>query len=430
MRTSGAGSMAETDDFSVTMGTVRFDVEVRSDLETVASGAWPVGAIPESMFLTRSWLESQHKWNTMDCRYIVIRDSRNGSTVAVLPCYIARDPEQVRFDNAPRVLLNLQHPRDLAACLGPNSAAELTAKRDALSASGALGYPALVATSANGYLFGYASETAHLASDIVEDCVVRAFDEFADRGAFVTRAVWYVREIDCPTLGPRLKARGYSGALVNAECHMDVAWATFEEYLASLSPGRRGAVRREIRRFEMSGAAVTLHDASAITDEVVALYAGLQSRYGQAIDPGVVLDGFMRTRTVMGDRMKVFLAHVGETLLGFVVAFEYGNVLHCRQAGFKDVGGNTTQFTYFNTVYYAVIRYAIASGIPRIEYGTESYDAKEARGCRSSKLAVYVRSTKANAAELTDYFELYSRAVESYLVAHGYSGSALEASAP
>lgn len=391
-----------------------FTVESYVDGEVPDRAGWPRHPVPDSFYLTPEWVGSQDGAATATPVHIVLRAPEDGSIAAVLPCYLLTSPDQARPDNAPRVLLNVRHPRDLAAALPADEADDLVAHGRALHDAGVLGYPALVATAPNAFLFGYTADRRHPA-DVVEAALVTAFEALADRLGAVTRAFWYVRPELFPGLAALLADRGYLGTLVNADCGLDVRWPDFDGYLAALPRRMRPNVRREVRDFADHGLRVEVRDGTALDLETAELHAELQQRYRIPTDPSAVLAGFQRENHRLGERMRVMVAESGARRLGFALLFEHDGVLYARHSGFPRGDGAKTGFVYFNTLYYAVIRYALAHGIRRIEYGTGSYEAKRHRGATVRPLVGYLRSTVADGGQLAGYLARYENAVGAYV---------------
>jgi predicted N-acyltransferase len=397
-----------------------FLVETVDDVTAIADADWPADSTPSSVFLSRNWLASQQNWHTPPSIYLILRDPDDSRIVAVVPCYLVTDPDNARTDNCPRVLLNVSHPRDLVAAMPKDEGNRLLRLSDQAAQDGLVRYPALVAMAGNGAMFGYASRTdGRHSRESVEHAIVEAFDALADELAVATRTFWYVRPTQFPGLVSDLRRHGYLPALVNADCHLDVPWPSFDGYLASLPASTRSAVRREIRRFHDAGGVVEVRGPDALDEQLARLHSELQRRHGIEVTPDAVLRAFHKVRSTIGEMMRVFVARDDTTVLGFVIVLDWRGQLYGRQAGFvhgDDVG---PKFVYFNTIYYAVIHYAIDNKIRRIEYSTESYDAKQRRGCTTTPLLAYVRSETTRQAEVADYLSKYEEGVAAYLAAQG-----------
>ncbi|MEV0274585.1 GNAT family N-acetyltransferase [Hamadaea sp. NPDC050747] len=409
------------DVFSVCLADGRHSIDVFTDIKDVPLSHWPSTTIPSSVYPTGEWLDSQQGWNTPTPVYAVLRRTSDDSVAAAVSCFLAEQPDQVRFDNVPRMLLNVDHPRDLAGSLDEAEASVLRERAASLRDSDALPYPALVVTAANAAMFGYATTEAESPLPDAETLAALAdgIDVIAERLGAPTRAFWYVRPADFPDFGDELVKKGYARTLINADSRLDIAWNSLDEYVAWLPRSRRYDVKREIRAFREAGYRVTVDGGDAIDERLSELYAGLQRRFGFPAEPGAVLAGFQRVRERLDAKMRVFVARDGDEPLGFVLALEHEGVLYTRQAGFTRGTGSSSNFIYFNTLFYEMIAYAIDRGLRGIEYGTESFGAKLQRGCRLRAIESYVRSTSAAPEELSDYFQLYERAIGAYMVQHG-----------
>jgi predicted N-acyltransferase len=162
-----------------------------------------------------------------------------------------------------------------------------------------------------------------------------------------------------------------------------------------------------------------VRSADALDLTLATQYAGLQRRYKHSGDPEEIMASYKHQREQIGGSFRVFVTESAGKPLGFVLALQHDDVLYTRHAGFERGEGRSSNFVYFNTLFYAMIEYAIEQGVTRIEYGTESYDAKRRRGASTTDLESFVKTTTAAPEDLADYLALYERGVRAYLTAHG-----------
>lgn len=398
----------------------QFHAEAVTGIADVEASEWPNESQPQSFYLTYGWLKSQERTAVPEPRYLVLRCARDGRILAAMPCYITTAADQVRFDNCPRMLLDVRHPRDLTAHLSSDEFAEFTYVNAVAQEAGVATYPALVATAANAAMFGYAASTASQDDrNDIESALASAFEQLAESMGCATRSFWYVRAGQFPALAERLAEHGYERTLINVDSRLAVTWGCMADYIASLPRAQRFNVRRELRDFRSAGYRVRVSSAVALNPELAVKYAALQRRYGHSVDIDAILESYRDLREHIGDVLRVFVAESDTELLGFVLAVHHEDVLYTRHAGFDRADGPRSNFVYFNTLFYSMIEYAIEHAVARIEYGTESYDAKRRRGASMTALESFVKTTTADAGALANYLRYFERGVRSYLAAHG-----------
>jgi hypothetical protein len=164
-----------------------------------------------------------------------------------------------------------------------------------------------------------------------------------------------------------------------AEVTLDVDWATFEEYERVLSSGRRGIVRRDLRRLREAGLRLATARLADRLEEVPRLLDVVQRRHGVPSDPTQIranLEGVLASG--LGDQALVFEARRGGELVAACVAYEFRGTLYLRSVGLREEGAPAG--AYFGVMFYAPIEHAIARGLTRIHLGTQSLRAKLLRG--------------------------------------------------
>lgn len=178
---------------------------------------------------------------------------------------------------------------------------------------------------------------------------------------------------------------------------LDVRWNSFDEYLGSLSRKRREAVRRERRRLEQAGVTFEVVDLDPrLRAEMAPLELNLMRRYGLDADVDVLLDDYRTLEQLLGATARVFVARRGGRLAGFLIGLRADDELYLRQLGF-DYELQDDLPLYFGLVFYAVVEYALAEGVSRIDYAVESAEAKRSRGCRLEPQLAYLKGVEAEA---------------------------------
>ena len=105
---------------------------------------------------------------------------------------------------------------------------------------------------------------------------------------------------------------------------------------------------------------------------------------------GAILRDYDHLRAHVDHRLRVFLSEKDGVPIGLCLALVDGEDLHLRLAGF-DYAAVGSDFAYFNVVYYEPIEWGIRNGIRSYHFGTGTYRAKTARGCRLEPTYAVVR---------------------------------------
>ncbi|MBS2962051.1 GNAT family N-acetyltransferase [Actinocrinis puniceicyclus] len=173
---------------------------------------------------------------------------------------------------------------------------------------------------------------------------------------------------------------------VAAQMQLAGGWPDFEGYLATLPSPRRNKIRRERKQFLEAGILTRAVPGTVALDEDTArLQLALRRRYGAGGTTASILADYEHLHASVEERVLVFRCEREGRLVGVSLALLDGDHLHVRLAGF-DYGALAADFAYFNAVYYEPVRWGIEHGITRYSFGTGTYGAKLARGCRPSLL--------------------------------------------
>jgi predicted N-acyltransferase len=148
----------------------------------------------------------------------------------------------------------------------------------------------------------------------------------------------------------------------------NAGYATFEDFLAALSSGRRKTIRRE-RRDAQAGLEIVGLTGSALTEEhwdaFFAFYMDTGSRkWGR---PYLNRTFFSLLGERMADRIVLILARRGGAWIAGALNFVGGEALYGRQWGALE----RIPFLHFELCYYQAIDWAIAHGLKRVEAGAQ-----------------------------------------------------------
>jgi hypothetical protein len=174
--------------------------------------------------------------------------------------------------------------------------------------------------------------------------------------------------------------------LVGADCVIDVAGTTIDDHVAALpTRQRRTNFRREEQRFTDSGLAIRRVDLTEYWPYLGPLLAAVQQKYGHQQSADEMRARLRRQGEHLAARAVVFACFDGETIVGFALAYQWGNELALRVVGF-DYERLLGADEYAQLAVHAPLRYCYEHGLRRLHLGTASYAAKCRRGARPRAL--------------------------------------------
>ncbi len=174
--------------------------------------------------------------------------------------------------------------------------------------------------------------------------------------------------------------------LLQADTWLRVPAGGWEEWLGSLSRGRRHTVRSETKRFAEAGYEIVEGPLREWTGVAAELLAATEAKYGHAHPAGFYERLLVAQVKHMGEEARVALCvPPGERPVGYVLYYVYGGTLYVRSAGF-DYPRLRGAAEYFNLVIYLPLRRAVAAGARLVHTGIESTQAKVLRGAEMRPL--------------------------------------------
>jgi len=332
-----------------------------------------------SLYLSYEWLSSVEGSLAPESYYVTAWEGDR--LLAAIPAYLIADPKTYAFYNPAELVLAEATVETLAPYLDDRPRAAYRALRSALVSRRADLYPSLVCASPYGYL-AWLCHRPGLPPALLDQVRRSLLDEVAALAARLhapCRAFLYVPDGKDPALERALRTTGYQAAALSGECTLDVTWPSFDAYLDTRPGHRRREFRREIARFQDTGHAIRIGDASALDRRLADLQAQLSRKYGGRGDPDRIELGFRRATAHLGPFIRPFTVFKAAEPVGFALFYQRDNQLYCKQAGFDYAREGA--YRYFNVIFYEPIRYAIREGVHTIQYGSESYEAKLRRGC-------------------------------------------------
>lgn len=192
-------------------------------------------------------------------------------------------------------------------------------------------------------------------------------------------------------------------------------YASFDDFLAQLSSNRRKVIRRERRDVQ------ALLDFRVVTgsdieerhlDDMYAFIADTYARKWGTGKPYLTRAFFSEVAGTMRDRIVLVFAYDAGKAVAGAINFTGDGVLYGRQWGaLVDV-----PFLHFEVCYYQAIDYAIASGLRRVEAGTQG-EHKLSRGYLPHPVysAHYIRDARLRR-PVTDYLAREREAVAETMV--------------
>jgi predicted N-acyltransferase len=240
--------------------------------------------------------------------------------------------------------------------------------------------------------------------------VVDALGELAAARGCRAAAVLHLPATEAPELAAALAAAGYRTGVVSAECWLELAWDSFDGYLAMLPRNRRTSVKREIRAFAEGGLTTTLDGAEGLTRRTAELHSAWRARYGTGVPVDQLLDQYARIGAELADRLRLVRVWRDGEQVAFSLFYVHDGIWYGRACGFDYDRLHRLEFGYFNTTCYAPLRHALAEGARRMELSIESYQAKLARGCRLRPLSLALRTDEAGLADLLAAADARTRA--------------------
>ena len=191
-----------------------------------------------------------------------------------------------------------------------------------------------------------------------------------------------------------LAALGMLHAPFLANTGLALPFATFDEYLASLSWEWRRHVRVNQRRFAAANGRVTrvtdLAAAARITADLFRSTTSFHEAQGHMGRPLDMDEHFLRCldRNAPPERRCLFMCEVDGQVVVATLAVHSGKQLIFVKAGL-DYARVKPSAAYFNA-YYAMIEFAIANGIEFVQLCAEAYDVKRRMGGTTAPVSYYV----------------------------------------
>jgi Acetyltransferase (GNAT) domain len=214
--------------------------------------------------------------------------------------------------------------------------------------------------------------------------------EARSTGAGLT-AVKDLAELEYGWLDPVLRTRQYAKMASLPIAVLDLPFISIDEYLGTLSASVRRDLRRKMRRSIGLVRFTECSNIAGVENSIAELYEETRSNgkgsYGNfdALAPHYVqsiLEG-------VNGGAKVLLGWVGDELASFALILVGTDSAYAHQIGMRYSFARAHNLYFLNWI--AAVRFCIARGIRRLEFGQTSYPLKIRLGCRLEPSWIYVR---------------------------------------
>lgn len=372
---------------SQTEGTENVNTEVvvhRSLDSREAESQWERAVGRAGPVLSADWLRSVEGWLSSQAWYLT---TSTHSSAAALAAF-ALDGGSSSYHWA-SVLCDDERWKEIGRHLSDTEQQQATAARAAVAASAPSFYPALTCVSP----FGYRVAIGHQGGEGISQArtLLRHFDKLASSAR--SACLLYVDEELNSELATGLT--GYHRVLLSFNAVLQMQFRSFDHYLARQGKSRSSVIRREMREFASTGGTVESYGADVLIFEREALGAlaiETDMKYGGGMTPAESRQIFDRIVNHLGGQTSVFVARAHGHPVAFVVVYVRNGEWQVANYG-RSYELGIPKFAYFNTVYYAVIKAAIAAQAQTVVFGAEAFEAKRSRGCDIVPRWGYVRAT-------------------------------------
>lgn len=344
--------------------------EVKLSKTIDAIGKEAIDSIADDGFFTYGYFKTLEKAKPFDMVPLYLAVYDEDKMIAAAPCYIDLKNQISDLGNKfpfTRRIVNIAshfgvYPDRLLVCSSPSS------------------YHSKI-------LVGKNSENKTILSQV---CM--RIDDICRRERILFSSFPYVSEFE-NFLTENLHDFGYLKFPSVSTLSLDVRWSSFEDYLESLKSHKiRTTVRREIKKCKESGVTIAEeHNFGNLASTLANLHSSLFSKYNKGIESPRNASFFKGLSEYAKDKTRVFIAKRHSKIVGFSLSLQQKDTLDVHLCGFDYDAQTSTDFTYFNVVYYATIKIAIEEGIKRVHYSIKSERVKQKRGCKLEKTYSFIK---------------------------------------
>lgn len=170
--------------------------------------------------------------------------------------------------------------------------------------------------------------------------------------------------------------------LVRADCVIDLTGSSVDDHVEALpTANRRSHYRREVARFDKSPLRVEELRLAESWRDLVPLLANVQRKYGDHRPAIAYADSLARQAALLDEDAVVFGCFLGSRLVAFSLFYRTAGELNFRGVGF-DYDALPGAGEYARLAVHAPLQFCYQNGIPRLNLGVSSYEAKVRRGAQ------------------------------------------------
>lgn len=208
----------------------------------------------------------------------------------------------------------------------------------------------------------------------------------------------FLPQCPAPGLTAALAELGFTEFKGHQRAFLELVGNSYDDYLASLSKGKRMNARRDRRLFTGTGQQISFATGPAAAGEdLIQLQGGNRVKYGLVRDDPELRIRHSALLSYAGDDGLVIRSYRGSACTGFSMFCRLGSTLYALCVGFDETDDKISP--YFECLFHAVIEWSYANGIKDIDYGIGSAQAKAMRGCRMVDLSTWYLSPEKRDAE-------------------------------
>ena len=240
--------------------------------------------------------------------------------------------------------------------------------------------------------------------------IIKKINEICRKERILFSSFLFVSQFD-NLLAAALQKSRYSKFFRLNTLYLDVPWSSFEVYLVGCKYETRKDIRREIKKFSQSGLIVENNsNIEDLSERLSLLHANLSQKYNSHMTPRYGPSFFESLNKFAGDKIRLFTAKKGSTIVAYCLALKQKQTLDCYLFGSDYSFRTNTDFAYFNLAYYEPIKWSIQEGIKRIFFRFAAENVKLRIGCKKEKIYSNVKCHNRSIGLLFSAYVTYSLA--------------------
>ena len=187
------------------------------------------------------------------------------------------------------------------------------------------------------------------------------------------------------------EACGYRAIASLPSAHLDIDFASLDDYLTRLSPGARKDMRRKLRAFDRVRIEVR-SNVDDVIDRVMALYRQTRARAEMALED-LTPAYFQGVAARLGERALYVLYYAGEELLAVNLLLQDGRTLLDKFFCMDAERGRPLNLYFLS--WFTNVRLCLERGLTRYQSGQAGYENKLRLGSELARTSNYFRHRNA-----------------------------------